>query len=104
MACKRSPVRIRHSPPKNPTNCGIFYAAMFFVYILYSVSSDKYYIGSCEDLSMRINQQNTGRNISTKHGLPWIIKYTEQFETRTEALRREKEIKIRKVENNVLCY
>ena len=69
---------------------------MFFVYILYSASSDKYYIGCCGDLSIRINQHNSGRNISTKYGLPWIIKYTEQFETQIEALRREKEIKKKK--------
>ena len=81
---------------KIPPIVGFFYAAMFVVYILYSVSSDKYYIGSCEDLSLRINQHNTGRNISTKNGLPWIIRYTEQFETRIEALRREKEIKNKK--------
>ncbi len=75
---------------------GFFYATMFFVYIQNSVGSDKYYIGSCADQSTRINQHNTGRNVSTKHGLPWVIKYTEQFEARTEALRREKEIKNKK--------
>ena len=69
---------------------------MFIVYILYSVSADKYYTGCCDDLSIRIKQHNSGRNISTKNGLPWIIKYTELFETRAEALQRENEIKKKK--------
>jgi len=72
---------------------------MFIVYILYSVSADKYYTGCCNDLSIRIKQHNSGRNISTKNGLPWIIKYTELFETKAETLRRKTKSKKRKVEN-----
>ena len=96
MACKRSPVRIRYSPPNESHLSWDLLFAMFIVYILYSLSADKYYIGSCEDLSQRIHQHNTGRNSSTKYGLPWEIKHTEKFETRSAALHREQEIKKKK--------
>ncbi|MEI9955609.1 MAG: GIY-YIG nuclease family protein [Ferruginibacter sp.] len=69
---------------------------MFYRYIIYSASSDKYYIGSCENLDARIQQHNAGRNISTKHGIPWVIKYSEEFPTRMDAMKREKEIKNKK--------
>jgi putative endonuclease len=69
----------------------------YYVYILYSASLEKYYTGSCEDLSIRLNNQhNRGRVISTKAGIPWILKYTEAFETRSEAVKRENQIKKKK--------
>jgi len=69
---------------------------MYFVYILYSEISTKYYVGSCEDIAVRLGQHNSGRNKSTKHGIPWEIKYIEQFENRVSAYNREMEIKKKK--------
>ncbi len=63
------------------------------VYIIYSESLNKYYTGSCEDLSIRIAQHNAGRNKSTKPGIPWIIKHTEIFNSLKEARAREAQIK-----------
>ena len=57
---------------------------------------DKYYTGSCEDIFIRLERHNSGRNISTKAGTPWILKYTEEFATRSEAVTRELEIKKKK--------
>ncbi len=68
----------------------------YTTYILYSAKLDKYYTGSCEDISVRINQHNTGRNTSTKPGIPWEIRYTEEYATRSEAFNREAEIKKKK--------
>ena len=65
----------------------------YTVYIIYSEKSDKYYTGSCEDLSIRIAQHNAGRNKSTKPGIPWIIKHTEVFNSLKEARAREAQIK-----------
>ena len=45
------------------------------IYIIYSESRDKYYVGCTENLSNRIEQHNAGRNKSTKSGVPWIVKY-----------------------------
>jgi putative endonuclease len=69
---------------------------MYYTYILYSSSTDRYYVGSCDDLTIRIAQHNAGRNKSTKAGVPWIIQYTETFSTRSDARKRELEIKKKK--------
>ena len=74
---------------------GAFFMS-YHVYILYSVKLDKYYTGSCENVGIRIQQHNTGRNKSTKAGIPWIIKCIEEYNTRTEAVQRESEIKNKK--------
>jgi len=56
----------------------------FIVYILYSESKDKYYIGSCADISICLTQYNTGRNTSTKSGIPWRLVYTDEVNTLQE--------------------
>ncbi|MBT9483749.1 GIY-YIG nuclease family protein [Sediminibacterium sp.] len=61
--------------------------------MIYSESLNKFYTGSCEDLSIRIAQHNAGRNKSTKPGIPWIIKHTEIFNSLKEARAREAQIK-----------
>ncbi|MBL7014472.1 MAG: GIY-YIG nuclease family protein, partial [Candidatus Marinimicrobia bacterium] len=32
----------------------------YFVYVLYSESSDQYYVGHTEDIDRRLNQHNSG--------------------------------------------
>ncbi len=61
----------------------------FTVYILYSEGKDKYYTGSCSVFEVRINQHNTGRNISTKSGIPWKLVYMEEVDTQQQARKRE---------------
>ena len=61
----------------------------YYVYILYSPSKGKYYVGSCEDMSVRLLQHNAGRNKSTKHGVPWELRKTEDYAMRSEAVKRE---------------
>jgi two-component system invasion response regulator UvrY len=78
MACKRPPVRIRYSPQNCSPAMGLL---MFYTYIIYSAKIDRYYIGSCEDIKLRLLQHNSGRNLSTKAGGHWELKYTETFET-----------------------
>ena len=62
---------------------------LFYVYILYSPSKNKYYVGSCEDIDLRLLRHNSGRNVSTKSGIPWHHKKTEIYNTRSEAYQRE---------------
>jgi putative endonuclease len=66
---------------------------MFFVYILYSVSKDKYYVGSSADPNSRLIKHNTNHKGFTGKTGDWEIKYTEPFNTKDEALKREKQIK-----------
>jgi len=66
---------------------------MYTVYILKSQKSGKYYIGYTSDINQRIKYHNSGKNISTKKGIPWAIIYTEQFKDKKSAWLRERQIK-----------
>ncbi len=63
---------------------------MFFAYILRSLKDGSYYYGSTEDLESRLLEHNAGKVRYTKGHRPYELHYSEQFATRSEALRREK--------------
>ena len=67
---------------------------MFTVYVLYSQKYNQIYIGYTSDLANRFLSHN---ELATKgHTIkyrPWIIAYTEEFETKAEALKREAQLK-----------
>ena len=62
----------------------------YYAYVLRSESHGTNYYGSCEDLDKRLNQHNTGKVRYTKGRMPWKLNYYEEFETRSEAMKREK--------------
>jgi putative endonuclease len=66
---------------------------MYFLYVLYSTAAGRYYLGTTNDVSRRLAQHNAGGNLSTKGFRPWILVYTQSFDTLTDARRREREIK-----------
>ena len=66
---------------------------MFKVYILYSAKKDKYYVGQTEDLERRLVEHNLRKNLGASD---WELKYYESFETRSDAMKREFEIKSKK--------
>jgi len=67
---------------------------MFFAYILKSQVSGRYYYGSSELPEVRLEtEHNKGKVKATKAGLPWSIIYLEEFQTRSEAYRREQYFK-----------
>ncbi len=66
---------------------------MYYVYILESEKSGRHYIGSTANLERRLAEHNEGKVKSTKRYRPWKIIYTEEFSTKTEALKRERKIK-----------
>jgi putative endonuclease len=66
---------------------------MFIIYIIYSTNFDQYYVGHTQNIEDRLSRHNSGRSLSTKKGKPWNLVYTETFETRSEAMLREKAIK-----------
>jgi putative endonuclease len=70
---------------------------MNYVYILSSIKTNKYYVGSTDDLQGRLKHHNAGSTPSTKAGAPdWKIRYTETVPERAAALKREREIKKKK--------
>ncbi len=66
---------------------------MFYTYIIYSESSDKYYISHTHDLELRLQRHNERWTRSTKAGIPWKLIYSEEYRTKSEAMKRECEIK-----------
>jgi putative endonuclease len=61
----------------------------FHVYILISQSTGRRYFGSCENMDKRLSEHNAGKVRSSKSYRPYGILYSEIFETRTEARKRE---------------
>ncbi|MBK8615295.1 MAG: GIY-YIG nuclease family protein [Flavobacteriales bacterium] len=62
----------------------------FGVYILYSPSLERYYVGHAEDPVLRSERDhNGGRNTSTKAGRPWEHRWVKWFNTRAEAMAME---------------
>jgi len=68
----------------------------WFVYIIYSEKINKYYVGVTDDLDWRLERHNMGWGKYTKRGIPWRLVYYETYETKSDALKREKEIKQKK--------
>mgnify|MGYP003596661113 CR=1 FL=1 len=64
---------------------------MYVVYILFSPSFRKHYTGHTDDLNRRLNEHNVTSEVGyTKRYRPWELLHSEQFETRSEAILREK--------------
>jgi putative endonuclease len=68
---------------------------MFSAYILQSEKTQRYYTGSTDNLENRLEEHNSGETKSIRFGIPWKVVHVEQFETRAEAFRKEKQIKAR---------
>ena len=66
---------------------------MYFVYIIYSPTKNKYYVGSCEDVNKRLVKHNTNHSGFTGKTGDWIIKWTEEQPDKSAALKRENQIK-----------
>jgi putative endonuclease len=66
---------------------------MYYVYALRSLVRNYVYVGMTSDLNRRIVEHNNGENRSTKAYKPFVLFYSEKFETRPEARGREKYLK-----------
>ncbi|MFP8487745.1 GIY-YIG nuclease family protein [Gracilimonas sp. Q87] len=67
---------------------------MFTVYALYSPSHQKIYIGYTSDLEQRLLSHNSlGKKGWTIKYRPWKLAYTEEQQTKKDAMRREKQLK-----------
>ena len=66
---------------------------MFQAYVIRSLSTRKYYIGSAADLQQRLEYHNTNKTKWTRGKGPWELVWSEAYETRSGAVRKEREIK-----------
>ena len=71
---------------------------MFYIYILYSESSDKYYVGHTDDPWRRIEEHNSSDHFTyTAKHRPWVLKAVFQCaENRGQAMVIERFIKNQK--------
>ncbi len=78
---------------------------MYYVYVLKSQKNGYRYIGHTNDLDRRLEEHNSGMTRSIRFQIPFILEYNESYETRLEAIRREKFLKSGKgrewLDNNV---
>ncbi len=65
----------------------------YFVYVLKSEIDGRLYKGQTSNIDKRIIEHNSGKTKSTKGFIPWKLVYSETFETRDEAVLREKYFK-----------
>ena len=68
----------------------------YYVYILKSEKTNRYYVGQTNSIEKRLERHNNGLVKSTKSYLPWKLCYFEVFPSRSEAILREREIKAKK--------
>ena len=69
----------------------------YFVYVLWSPSGLRFYIGVSEDPENRLLQHNSGELRGwTKRYRPWLIVHTERYRTYGDARRRELDLKAQK--------
>ncbi|MBO6585821.1 MAG: GIY-YIG nuclease family protein [Gracilimonas sp.] len=67
---------------------------MYKVYTLYSANHEKIYIGYTSNLEQGMLSHNKlGKKGWTIKYRPWKIIFYEEFETKPEAMKREKELK-----------
>ena len=89
MASRRSGVRTPSAPP-------IRIIHEFFVYFLQSQSTGRYYIGQTKNLRQRVAYHNANYSRALKNRGPWDLVHFEEYSTRSEAVRRETQIKRQK--------
>ena len=65
----------------------------FFLYILFSESINKYYVGSTSNIEERLKKHLSNHKGFTSRVKDWQVVYFEKFENKSLAAKREKQIK-----------
>jgi len=66
---------------------------MHYVYLLRSLKDESFYIGYTKDLRKRIKEHNQGKTKSIKCKIPLELIYYEAYKNKTDARKRELELK-----------
>jgi putative endonuclease len=66
---------------------------MYYLYILKSSTTGKFYICHTNDLGRRIAEHNSGQTKSTRNGRPWLLVYSKEYSSNIEAGREELRVK-----------
>jgi putative endonuclease len=65
----------------------------FHIYILLSEKTNRYYVGQTIDVAARLAYHNANYSLALKNRGPWKLVYSEEYATRADAVRRERQIK-----------
>ncbi len=65
----------------------------YWVYIIYSESTDSFYKGQTNNLETRIIRHNNGWEKATKSGIPWKLIWATKKSSRSSALLLETKLK-----------
>jgi putative endonuclease len=68
----------------------------YFVYIIQSQKDLSFYIGYTNNLQNRLREHNEGTTRYTSKKRPWKLVYNEEYQDKTEAIKREKFLKKQK--------
>ena len=69
---------------------------MYYVYILQSEQDASFYIGYTSNIERRLEEHNEGKSRYTSKKTPWKIVYSEAFEEKSDAIKRERFLKKQK--------
>ena len=77
------------------------WSCMYWTYALYNKDRDKIYIGQTQNLDIRLKRHNgellnKERSYTAINEGKWIVIHKEKFNTRHEAMLREKQLKTQK--------
>ena len=61
----------------------------YFVYILESESTGKWYYGSTSDVCKRVSDHNKNRSTYAKNKGPWTLIFVRKFDSKSDALKFE---------------
>jgi len=64
-----------------------------FAYVLWSQKLQKRYVGYSTDPLVRLSQHNNGWGKFTSRGVPWQLRYSEEYASALDAKRRERYLK-----------
>ena len=66
---------------------------MYSIYILYSESGNKYYVGSSQNPQLRLGFHNTIERGFTARYRPWKMVYVHRFDSKSQAQKAERKVK-----------
>ena len=65
----------------------------YYVYILYSESAGKFYIGQTNNIQGRLERHNSGTENATRPYRPWVLKWYGVKSSRADAMFLERKLK-----------
>ena len=68
----------------------------YSIYILQSEKDESFYIGYSRDILKRLEKHNSSKTGYTSTKKPWKLVYTEVFDNKTDAIKRENFLKCQK--------